>query len=131
VKANVAVEAMTADLEHDEAILAEIWASHEVTKSQTTLGAIAVTNRRIRYVGSIANLLVDRSFPLETVTAIEIGGTKLLAKLHIYADAENGTFGVRSGERLRAWVEQAKVAREQLVHQQHRWNGTAGSDHTQ
>ena len=85
VQARVALEAMNAELRPGEAILADIWANHEVAKNQMTLGAIAVTNQRIRYVGSIATVLADRSFPLETVTSIEMSGTRLFAKLHIHA----------------------------------------------
>jgi hypothetical protein len=153
MKANVALEAISADLEVGEVILADIWANHEVTKTQTTLGAIVVTTRRIRYVGSLATLLVDRSFPLESVTSIGVSQGKWLAKLHIGSAGTSTLFGVRTGKRLERWMTQAHRASEHVVRQfastvapgnearpgwyhdphgvasQRWWNGTAWTEH--
>ena len=115
MQARVALEAMNAELRPGEAILADIWANHEVAKNQMTLGAIAVTNQRIRYVGSIATVLADLSFPLETVTSIEMSGTKLFAKLHIHAAGSSSAFGVRTSKRLTRWLALANLARQQFT----------------
>jgi Protein of unknown function (DUF2510) len=153
MKAQVALEAISADLRPDEAVLADIWANHEVSKTQTTLGAIVVTTRRIRYVGSLATLLVDRSFPLESVTGIEVVRRTWLARLEIRSVDSVTAFGVRTGKRLDRWLARATWVREQLAHQlasasvptngarpgwyddphgvasQRWWNGTAWTEH--
>ena len=115
--AKVALEAMNAELRPDETILAHVWANHEIAKHQIALGAIAVTNVRIRYLGSMATLLADRSFLLETISSIDLSNTRLLCKLQISADGASSVFGVRNSERLSRWVQLANLARLQAQQQ--------------